>query len=313
MKKFFVLLLIVTLAAFVFVGCDLIPSEGEGEGEPEKPAVSVSVEGEVLVGGYTYVQGGVNKVQGGVNKEITVTLSTPAKGSVMVYLSPCMGDYSKQPIDYYGIPVVLVPNADRTVWSGFAKFGYSYNGYDNYSECCATLIRVELGECETCWYDFAVIVDSEAPTATMCVTADACTCEGCELTFKSITTSACVPEGCCYDDCSGIAGWSLDIYCGNPFKDCCTIPCAEPIFSTSGTGCPIEVTTSCLKACSDSNGYLAIFKIWDKVGNKVEKGAWIKMNGCSIASTACYNGICVDPWDLKTTCKGWDTCEEVCD
>jgi len=303
MKKFFVLLLIVTLAAFVFVGCDLIPSEGEGEGEPEKPAVSVSVEGEVPVGGYTYVQGGVNK-------EITVTLSTPAKGSVMVYLSPCMGDYSKQPIDYYGIPVVLVPNADRTVWSGFAKFGYGYD--DSSSGCCATLIRVELGECETCWYDFAVIVDSEAPTATMCVTADECTCEGCELTFKSITTSECVPEGCCYDDCSGIAGWSLDIYCGDPFDDCCAIPCVEPIFSTSGTGCPIEVTTSCLKACEEDN-YLAIFKIWDKVGNKVEKGAWIIMgDGCVITRTACYFGKCIDPWDLKTTCKGLDTCEEVC-
>jgi len=304
MKKIFVLLLIVTLAAFVFVGCDLIPSEGEGEGEGPIPEVSVSVEGEVPVGGYTYVQGGVNK-------EITVTLSTPAKGSVMVYLSPCMGDYSKQPIDYYGIPVVLVPNADRTVWSGFAKFGYGYD--DSSSGCCATLIRVELGECETCWYDFAVIVDSEPPTATMCVTADECTCEGCELTFKSITTKECVPEGCCYDDCSGIAGWSLDIYCGDPFDECCALPCSEPIFSTSGTDCPIEVTTSCLKECPEKEDYLAIFKIWDKVGNKVEKGAWIEMDGCSVTKTECYEeSDCIDPWDLKTTCKDWNTCEEVC-
>lgn len=277
MKKFFVLLLIVTLAAFVFVGCDLIPSEGEGEGEPEKPAVSVTVKGQVEIDGKVYVKGGKGK-------EITVTLSTPAKGSVLAYLSPCVGDYSKQYGYYNEVPVVLIPNADRTVWTGSGYFGCcNGNGSDDpcylsCSDCCATIIRVVLAECDECWYDFPVIVDSEKPQigpVEICI--DNCVCEGCELTFKSKKfADPCGDCGAadvyCADCCSGFDKWTIALYNKYPFDKCCDTPCSEPIESGEGD-CQIDWTSKCLGVpeWSPYEGTVwALITALDKVGNKVK-------------------------------------------
>ena len=62
MKKLLLVLLVVTLASFLFVGClPVTPSEGEGEGEGEgEVAVTVEIEGAVVVDGKTYVSGGAH-------------------------------------------------------------------------------------------------------------------------------------------------------------------------------------------------------------------------------------------------------------
>ena len=63
-----------------------------------------------------------------------------------------------------------------------------------------------------------MIVDSCAPFAEIEITSEACECEGCEITFATITnTEDCLAdEECCGDECSGLARWSMILYDGDP-------------------------------------------------------------------------------------------------
>jgi len=60
MKKLLLVLLVVALASFLFVGClPTTPAEGEGEGEGEgEPTVTVEIGDSVVLNGKTYVKGG---------------------------------------------------------------------------------------------------------------------------------------------------------------------------------------------------------------------------------------------------------------
>jgi len=308
MKKLLLVLLVVTLASFLFVGClPTTPAEGEGEGEGEgEVGVTVEIEGAVVVDGKTYVSGGAHT--------ITVTFPAPVVGGVAAYITNCGGDYSKQPVPNgidCGSDVVLFPNTDRTVWTGSGYFGPC--GED----CCASYVWVESGECdaEACIW-FPVIVDSCPPFAEIEITADACECEGCEITFETIVDEfLCDPdEVCCDDECSGLASWSMVLYDGYPFDDCCDPSvCEEPIGSCSGTACPIECTTECL----GEGTYYAVITLVDNVGNETVYYAEIVLGAdCDIDVTEGWAWAtgppeCVD-WDEGTT----DTigeCEEDCD
>lgn len=247
MKKFLVLLLIVTLAAFVFVGCDLIPSEGEGEGEGEVEDITIVIEGAYEKSGYTYVQDGKSY-------DITVTFPAPEK-NVIAYFN-CEGDYDD-------FAAFLVPNADKTVWTGKVKMiGQDF--------CDVCYLWVEWGMCTDCYTGIPVIVDSESPYASFEVSVKDCVCEGCEVIFKSLTEAfACDPdELCCGDDCSGLAGWAINIFDKEPFDKCCAASCYEPKFTCSGTDCPIECTVSCLDTSKDYDSpYYLVIDLEDNVGN----------------------------------------------
>ena len=257
MKKLLLILLVVMLASFLFVSClPVTPAEGEGEGEGEGECeVTVEIEGAVVVDGKTYVSGGIH--------DITVTFCTPVVGVTFAWITNCSGDYSKVPdpngIDC-GSDVVLFPNADRTVWTGSGDFGPCGG------PCCASDVAVAAGECgpEACIW-FPVIVDDCGPFAEIEITAEACECEGCEITFESIAESFdCEDdEECCGDKCSGLASWSVVLYDAYPFDECCDPSiCEEPIGSCSGTACPIECTTKCL----EEGTYYAVVTLVDNVG-----------------------------------------------
>jgi len=251
MKKLFLVLLVVTLAAFLFVGClPTTPTEGEGEGEGEGECeVAVEIDGAVVVDGKTYVSGGTH--------DITVTFCTPVVGGVSAYITDCDGYYGKPSCDS---DVVLFPNADRTIWTGSGVFGLCGG------PCCASYVEVSAGECgpEACIW-FPVIVDDCAPFAEIKITADDCECEGCEIDFASIVDEFICEsdEECCGDKCSGLASWSVVLYDAYPFDECCDPSiCEEPIGSCSGTACPIECTTECL----DEGTYYAVVTLVDNVG-----------------------------------------------
>ena len=126
MKKLFLVLLVITLASFLFVAClPTTPAEGEGEGEGEGECeTTVEIDGAVIVDGKTYVSGG--------NHTITVTFCAPVVGGVSAYITECWGDYSQDGVDKSepngngGVGVVLFPNADRTVWTGSGYFGCTF-------------------------------------------------------------------------------------------------------------------------------------------------------------------------------------------
>jgi len=265
MKKLLLVLLVVALAAFLFVGClPVTPSEGEGEGEGEGECeTTVVIDGAVVVDGKTYVSTG--------NHTITVTFCAPVVGGVSAYVTECWGDYSQDGIDMgkeNGMGgVVLFPNADRTVWTGSGYFGCTEAfKKPQCPPCCASYVEVYAGECEdeACIW-FPVIVDSCYPFAEIAITAEACECEGCEINFSSIINpyDCEADEECCGDDCSGLASWSVVLYDAYPFDECCDPSiCEEPIGSCSGTACPIECSTECLP----EGTYYAVITLVDEVG-----------------------------------------------
>ena len=307
MRKLLLILLVVALASFLFVGClPTTPAEGEGEGEGEGECeVTVEIDGAVVVDGKTYVSGG--------NHTITVTFCAPVVGGVSAYITWCSGYYGQDGMDKGKLNgdggVVLFPNADRTVWTGSGYFGcmiINGNGkdiaqkIDFCSPCCASYVEIYAGECEAeaCIW-FPVIVDSCPPFAEIEISADACECEGCEITFESIAESFdCEDEEeCCGDECSGLASWSVVLYDAYPFDECCDPSvCEEPIGSCSGTACPIECTTECLT----EGTYYAVITLVDNVGLEEVYYAEIVLGAdCDIDVT---EGWKIGPPD----CVSWD-------
>jgi hypothetical protein len=238
-------------------------------------------------------------------------------GGVSAYITYCSGYYGpdemgRDKTNGYG-GVVLFPNADRTVWSGSGYFGCMIlNGVDKQppqqiefcSPCCASYVEIYAGECEdeACIW-FPVIVDSCPPFAEIEITADACECEGCEISFSSIINPYdCEDdEECCGDWCSGLASWSVVLYDEEPFDDCCDPSvCEEPIGSCSGTACPIECTTECLT----EGTYYAVITLVDEVGLETVYYAMIILGAdCDIDV---IEGWETDPpecveWDGETT------------
>ena len=307
MKKLLLVLLVVTLASFLFVGClPTTPAEGEGEGEGEaEVATTVVVADSVVVDGKTYVSGG--------SHDITVTFPAPVVGGVSAYITDCSGDYSKDEVDDCGHEVVLFPNADKTIWAGSGEFGPCGGG------CCASYVQVAAGECvdEACIW-FPIIVDSCDPFAEIAIDVDDCECAGCTISFETVTNTAeCLPdELCCGDECSGLASWSVVLYDGDPFDECCDPNvCEEPIGSCSGTACPIVCETECLTA----GDYYAVFTLVDNVGNETVYYALIELTGdgsddsCAIVV---HEGTYVGPDECVTfseaTTDTIGACSETC-
>ena len=298
MKKLLLVLLVVTLASFLFVGClpGTTPAEGEGEGEGECE-VTVVIDGAVVIDGKTYVSDGYH--------DITVTFCAPVVGYAEAWISYCCGDLSPSK-DMWddGMYVVLFPDATRTVWTGSGEFGIG--GECNSSDCCASYVEVWAGECEdeACIW-FPVIVDSDHPFAEIGITVDDCECEGCEITFESIIEpEICDPDvECCGDNCSGLASWSVVLYDGEPFDECCDPSvCEEPIGSCSGTECPILCVTDCL----DADTYYAIITLVDAVGNETVYYAQIDVSGDG-STEDCDIDVYEGHKAAAPTCVTWDT------
>jgi hypothetical protein len=271
MKKLLLVLLVVALAAFLLVGCNPVTPPVEGEGEGETQVVPVVISDAVVIDGKTYVSAG--------DHTITVTFPAPVTGVVTANITACGGDYSKGKATA-DVPVVLFPDATKKIWSGSGTFTASL------SDCCASYVEVNSGECTdvTC-IAFPVIIDGEPPYALIDINVASCTCVGCAISFAStsLTPDCAEEELCCGDDCSGLASWSINIYEGSPFDECCDPSvCEEPIASDSGV-CPIDFTTECLAA----GDYYAVVKLVDNVGLESTYYAHIVLTGGVTAGSAC--------------------------
>jgi len=283
MKKLLLVLLVVALASFLFVGCFTIPDGDEdgGEGEVE-PTVTVAIGNSVVLDGKTYVKSG--------SHTITVTFTEAVAGNVSAVVTDCGGDYKNSvPVT---TAVVLFPDADKKVWTGSGTFGL---GADTSSECCASYVQITSGECtDAVCIEFPVIVDKAKPFAQIKVTADECTCDSQVMVHFDSTTesSTCATAAaCCGDDCSGLASWAIDVYNTNPFDICCDIPCVETIASCSGVGCPVDCDTACLPTPKSvatgapADGvYFVVTTLLDEVGNKTRYYAKILLDDALVAA-----------------------------
>ena len=274
MKKLLLVLALIAMASFLFVGClgEGTTTDTDTDTDTDVDAVTMTVEiaDSVVLDGKTYVSDEAHL--------ITVTFAEAVVGNVDVNVSTCAGDYKA-----IG-DIVMFPDATNKIWTGSAAFG------GGELACCASYVEVSSGDCGAeCVTKFPVIVDSSHPTATILVDVDTCTCDGCEYTFESgVTEDVCEDDVIdCNDDCSGLASWSIKVYDEDPFDTCCLTECVEPIGTCSGTDCPIE----CVSACLDDTVLFAVATLVDQVGN--ESKAFAKLTGmdpdtCSVVTVTQY-------------------------
>jgi len=271
MKKLLLVLAVVAMASFLFVGC--LPGgttpDTDTDTDTDTAALTVAIGDSVVLDGKTYVSDGAHS--------ITVTFAEAVVGNVEVNVSDCTGDYKAAG------DVVMFPDADKKVWTGSATFG------SDTEACCASYVEVSAGDCGAeCVTKFPVIVDSSDPYALITITADDCTCDGCEITFESEPVEGtCADTACCGDDCSGLASWSIKVYDEDPFDACCLTDCVEPIGTCSGTDCPIE----CVSACLEDKTLFVVATLVDQVGNESKAFAMLTdmdPDTCSVVTVTQY-------------------------
>jgi len=265
MKKLLLVLLVVALASFLFVGCvPVTPAEGEGEGEGEAaicPAITIT--GQYAGTDKTYVKASATA-------EVVITYTVPTEG-VDIYLVTT-GSGSPYLLPYY-------VSAD----------GLTYTASTSLSGDCS-LIMIEVvdcyGEC-TCVESFTV--DSEEPYAKMMLTVPECSCGGCQIVLESdfTLTGVCVDDlGCCGDDCSDLASWSTKIYNEDPYDVCCTTECAEPVGTCGTAACPIDCVTDCVPGNTTllPVSYYIVMSMLDNVGNENKYWAMITFDSdCDVS------------------------------
>jgi len=293
MKKLLLVLLVAALASFLLVGCfGTTPPPDDDDDDDDGvvgicPTVAITSQF-AAVGGKTYIKGG--------EQTITVTFAVPTE-PVSVYVGYGLRLTLEELLQ---TEVVMHPNDTKTVYTGKFEFGEEIGG------CSEAYIYVETCDtCAACKYPYTV--DTVKPfigQVEICI--DACSCDGCELSFtgkKTADCDSCDPTVYCGDCCSGFASWSVDIYNKYPFDDCCDVPCVEPI--DSGTGeCQVDFTTTCLEESSAGSGtrtVYALITLLDNVGNKTKMGTTITLNPdtCDTISLSQWpDGDCVDSPDF---------------
>jgi hypothetical protein len=308
MKKLLLVLLVVTLASFLFVGCiPTTPAEGEGEGEGEAeicPTISIAGSYYDATTGKTYVKG----ITSG-SYTVTVTYAQPTEGVEIRIVGVDYNEFGGITDATGGLMLPFYANADHTVYT--AEIDHDLL---NFKDCeIFTIVTTDCyGEC-TCTSTFTV--DKNAPQSRMKVTVPACICEDCSLTFASdyVIVGTCADTaGCCGDDCSGFASWSIDLYNQDPYDECCTIPCATPVATCSGSACPISCATGCLFG-SDAAASVAVSKYYviidlaDNVGNSKKYWATIVFDsGCNVTEVKQWTAANKAPTgSLTNACIDW--------
>ena len=302
MKKLLLVLMVVALASFLFVGCTpTVPAEGEGEGEGETEVgicPTVEVTSQVAVAGKNYIKAG--------KQTITVTFAVPTE-PVSVYV----GSALKGAPTTSDAEVVMYADADKKVYTGTYTFGTSKN------DCAEAYIYVDTClECDYCKYPYTV--DTAGPETEIKITSKACTCTGCDITFKTPTdTAVCgTTTPCCDDYCSGFSSYTIDLYASDPFDKCCDVPCITPAYSCpAGVACPVDCTLSCVTGTTTTTAkkYYAVVTLLDNVTNKTRYYATIELDSaCGVTVTEYTENkkpegaLSTDPYE----CTDW---EQVCD
>jgi hypothetical protein len=263
MKKLLLVLVVVTLASFLLVGClpgGTTPDDGD-DGDDGVVEATIAFDKEYTnASGVTFVACG---------DTITVTLPTPAPEDYIVYVAVKDEYACEEPCDPYDCDEALTPNADRTVWT--------ISDWDM-EECideCEPICVVALLKHPCCAGEEIALrvvtpdcTDPEIPDFIFeCYDCneceDVCEPEGAYFTFTTMGEGdPCTPgTDDCYDDCSGVGEWSFTV--GGECDLCVLV---------TGSGCPVEGTTvcGCLPWATEAEGtvtYDVLFEIADNVGN----------------------------------------------
>lgn len=261
MKKLLLVLAVIAMASFLFVGCIPGTTTPDTDTDTDTDGVAicptVAVTSQVEVGGKNFVKAG--------SQTVTVTFAVPTE-PVSVYVGAALKDNP-----------VGVPSGAIEVVLYTADGGLTYTGTVVFAGDCdeAYIYVITCDTCAPCKYPYTV--DGLGPYAAIAVDIDDCTCAGCALTFRSTSDTDCdVTTENCGDACSGLASWSIDLYASDPFDVCCLVPCVEPIGSDSGV-CPVSFTTDCLLDGTQEPTYVVVTLV-DQVGNETKYFAIVSFN-----------------------------------
>ncbi|HBY56744.1 MAG TPA: hypothetical protein DEG96_02605 [Candidatus Atribacteria bacterium] len=279
MKKLLLVLFVVALASFLFVGClpGVTPGEDEGEDEVEgevEQAVTIEIEDQYPADVKEFIRADVLKVTVTFAEAIPEDKSVTFQAKEAWVSAPAVGDV-----------VVLFPDTTRKVWSTddpateTVEVGYDFGDANVYNSSPALS---SLGDCEEIClyvtiadccepslnevYTEVVKLDNTPPLVDLNITFKDCEVDECDpvpgayFTFAPNTYGTCPEVPCCVEECSGIAKWSIvDPAMCNP---------CPPV---EGTGCP-EGTFDCgclLYPKTDTKDYTLVFTFADNVGNKI--------------------------------------------
>ena len=293
MKKLLLVLMVVAMASFLFVGClpgVVVDEDDEDVVVVDEICPTVAVTSQVAVAGKNYIKAG--------SQTITVTFAVPTE-PVSVFVGELL---KTNPV---GVPsgateVVMYPNTDKTVYTGKTTFVGNCDVDYIYVLTCDT--------CAPCKYPYTV--DGVGPASEIKITSKACICVGCDLTFKTPTLSAvCGVTGvCCGDACSGFASYTIDLYASDPFDLCCDIPCITPKYScTPGVACPVDCTLSCVTGTTTDTPkkYWMVATLLDKVGNKTRYYATIALDSACGVTVTEYPQNKIPTGGTVAVCTDW--------
>jgi len=253
MKKLLLVLLVVALASFLFVGClPTTPSEGEdeGQGEPEVPTITIKVQDEYDNGlGDIYIR----------CDELlyTVTFAEALAADQDVWL---------RFTDSNGESGWILTSGSGT------EFTVTAHPEVCPPDCEPICIEVMVGDicCSEVLYHETRIVDSEDPYVTLYVEAEDCgECDDMvNISFYSSKLGECdVEEDCCGDDCSGVAGWTAKLWADG------TDPVCDGYCVELEGNCPVDASTGCLDCLVWPDTGEAIYwvevEMSDNVGNTI--------------------------------------------
>ena len=304
MKKLLLVLLVVTLASFLLVGClgegtVVDDDDDDDDGDVIVQAVTIAVAGEYYdaATGLTYVQG--------TSKLVTVTFAEAIAEEYGVQIN--------------GVSAAVTAGSDRKIWTLAVDFGAT-----PYVECVEECIVVTVGhpccpeEADTYWK--LVVPDGIAPCASFTLTLEDCECEdpaGAEMSWITTCEDECdEPMDCCDDNCSGVGDWSFVLD-----DDVCDGPCDTDI----GDDCAIigAFECGCLSyADPDADPVLTgvhevDVSIKDNVGNEFTDTWTLTFDTDELTSivsdtlgTLTVTGDAVDGWEVIVSydCT-WDDCD----
>ena len=291
MKKLLLVLLVVALASFLFVGCipSVTPDEDEGE---VGICPTVSITSEVEIAGKKYIKG--------ATQTITVTFAE-ATEQVAVYVGSAI---KSTPV---GVPdeaaELVMYTTDNKVYTGT----YRFNGTVP-TDCDEDYVYVTTcAICAPC--KFAYTVDDAGPCSEILIReypTTGCDCGGVNINFVTQQTAVC--DTCCGDYCTGLDTATFDLYKADPFGTCCDIPCISPIATCTSVDCDINCTISCFDisayTTATAKDFYLVTTLADKVGNKTYYYAILNIDTDDVVSVTEYiNGT------GYTNCTDWSAAE----
>ncbi|MBA7511042.1 hypothetical protein ES705_03032 [subsurface metagenome] len=313
MKKLLLILMVVALASFLFVGCipGVVVDEDEDEDEVESACPTVSITSEVEIGGKKYIKG--------ATQTVTVTYLV-ATDEISVWVGPAIKD-NPVGVPSDAVEMVVYPDADNKVWTGT----YHFDGTNEAGDDCMTdyLYITTCGSCVPC--KFPYVVDDLNPCSEIDIseypTTGCAACGGVNINFA---TEAATCDTCCGDECTSLDTATFDLYKTDPFDECCAVPCVPAIETCISTDCDIDCTISCFSiydhyiyypSASDGTATFAndheaktfylVATLADKVGNKTYYYATVAITSGSVGAVYEYQKISAG------NCTDWVTGEQL--